>query len=137
MKEMIEIDLGREQLDQVLQGQAPGFASIIGACAMHDTPTMFSEGLTIARYSTPSRMILQRNCFWKPRTPRADGSKPWEGLETTDSEAVLRRLEQLAQNEVPIAAEVGKPEHVQKYSDLLTFAWIGARSIEDSKLVEQ
>lgn len=126
----------RIQTQEILQGTMPGLVAIAGPCANHDSQRILVEGMLLSNLASDSLVTLHRQPFWKPRSPALNGPKPWEGLEDTDPEIALSRAQLAVDEGVSIAAEIGKTEHINRYSDLLTFAWIGARSLDNMELID-
>lgn len=122
-------------LEKALSGP---LIAIIGPCSnqIENNDTIVSEGLQVASIGTGSIIGVHRIPFWKPRTPKPGAIKrPWEGIIDTDINTALELTAHEAYDlGIPIAAELGKPEHIGLFSPMLSFAWLGSRSVEDDLL---
>ena len=122
-------------LDSVLSGP---LLAIIGPCSnqIENNYTIVSEGLQVAGLGSGNIFGIHRIPFWKPRTPKPGAIKrPWEGIIDTDKHAALELTAHEAYDlRIPIAAELGRPEHVGLFGPMLSLAWLGSRSVEDGIL---
>lgn len=125
----------RQQVERILSGEDEGLVALVGPCANHKSRQIINEGRKLSELNTEGLVTVHRQPHWKPRTPKPNGPKPWEGLEDTNYEAALSRMEWADRRNVSIASELGKPEHIDRYVRLLTFAWIGARSLDNTALM--
>ena len=134
-----DIHSARSELSRLLNGEQAGIAVTAGPCAQYDSDIINNNADQLARERLPGLLLLSRHCLWKPRSSVAEGmEKPWAGWETTDPDDALRSIVDARSRGVQIAMEVGKVEHINRYcsQDLLTFAWLGARSLADDVLFE-
>lgn len=127
-------DLNRQKVNLILNGETNGLVAIAGPCANHKSRQIINEGKKLSKLDQSGLVTLHRQPHWKPRSPRLEGPKPWEGLEDTNYDAALSRMAWAQRKGVKIATELGKTEHINRYSHLLTFAWLGARSLSNYKL---
>ncbi len=129
----------REDVCRVIHGQDARLLVVVGPCSIHDV----DAAREYARYLLEERRkhaqdlcILMRVYFEKPRT-----SLGWKGLindphldGSHDMETGLRRgrglLLDLANAEMPTASEILDPISPQYLADLMSWAAIGARTIE-------
>ncbi|HVM51296.1 MAG TPA: 3-deoxy-7-phosphoheptulonate synthase [Candidatus Acidoferrum sp.] len=129
----------RERITRILQQKDPRLLLVIGPCSIHDVKAALDYGtrLNALRHEVQSEIeIVMRVYFEKPRTTIG-----WKGLindphlnGTYDMETGLKRarslLLELTAMGLPTATEVLDPIVVQYIDDLVTWAAIGARTIE-------
>ncbi len=130
---------GRQAIKDILDGKDSRKFIIVGPCSIHDVKAAleYAEKLkTLAEKVKDKLLILMRVYFEKPRTtvgwkglindPDLDGSFNLEkGLLTARS-----LLIQIAELRLPAATEALDPVTPQYLSDLISWAAIGARTIE-------
>jgi len=130
---------GRHDVQAILDGKDERKLVIVGPCSIHDLKAAveYAEKLNELRKKVEDKMvILMRTYFEKPRT-----TVGWKGFiydPYLDDSYSLKRGVELARgllvkiNELglPTATEVLGPIVVQYYSDLLSWAAIGARTTE-------
>jgi len=130
---------GRQAVKDILDGKDSRKFIIVGPCSIHDVKAAleYAEKLkTLAEKVKDKLLILMRVYFEKPRTtvgwkglindPDLDGSFNVEkGLLTARS-----LLIQIAKLGLPTATEALDPVTPQYLSDLISWAAIGARTIE-------
>lgn len=130
---------GRQAVKDILDGKDSRKFIVVGPCSIHDVKAAleYAEKLkTFAEKVKDKLLILMRVYFEKPRTtvgwkglindPDLDGSFNVEkGLLTARS-----LLIQIAELRLPVATEALDPVTPQYLSDLISWAAIGARTIE-------
>jgi 3-deoxy-7-phosphoheptulonate synthase len=130
---------GREAVRAILDGQDPRFLAVVGPCSIHDVHAArdYAQRLAKLRVEVSDRIVVvMRAYFEKPRTtvgwkglindPRMDGS--------FDMEAGLRMARRLLLDitvlGLPAGTEMVDPIMPQYIDDLVSWAAIGARTIE-------
>lgn len=124
------ISASREAFSDVIR-TGVGFIGASGSCSLtNNVYQTHRQGDELAKLSRTENglVTVQREPMWKPRSNPDD----WHGLETTEPEAAYNLLSILADAHAGLAVEVRTPEHIDRYGHLLTFAWIGARSLDDT-----
>jgi 3-deoxy-7-phosphoheptulonate synthase len=130
---------GREEVRRILLGQDRRLLVVVGPCSIHDVAAAreYADYLIGERRRLSKQLlILMRVYFEKPRTttgwkglindPHLDGSYDMEtGLRMGRS--LLRDLAELG---LPAASEVLDPISPQYLAELMSWAAIGARTIE-------
>ena len=130
---------GRETIKSILTGQDPRMLAVVGPCSIHDEKACMDYAQRLARVShdvADKLYIVMRVYFEKPRT-----TVGWKGLindphldGSFDMEAGIRLARKilLEVNHLGLAAgtEVLDPITPQYIADLVTWAAIGARTIE-------
>jgi 3-deoxy-7-phosphoheptulonate synthase len=129
----------RERIHRILQQKDPRLLLVVGPCSIHDVNAALEYGrkLNGLRQEVADHIeIVMRVYFEKPRTIIG-----WKGLindphldGTYDMESGLKKarrlLLDLTEMGLPAATEVLDPIVVQYIDDLVTWAAIGARTIE-------
>jgi len=129
----------RERVNRILQQQDPRLLVVAGPCSIHDVNAALEYGtkLNALRQEVAAQMeVVMRVYFEKPRTiigwkglindPHLDGTYDME----TGLKKARRLLLDLTALGLPAATEVLDPIIVQYIDDLVTWAAIGARTIE-------
>lgn len=133
------INHSRETIGNILQGTDNRTLLVVGPCSVHDIIGVreYARNLKKLSEKTADRFfIIMRVFFEKPRT-----SKGWKGIlhdPHLDGTAALddglrltrQILMELAQMEVPAAAEFLDPFICHYLSDLISWGCIGARTTE-------
>jgi 3-deoxy-7-phosphoheptulonate synthase len=133
------IAAAREEVCRVIHGQDRRLLVVVGPCSIHDVAAAkeYADYLTGQRRRLGKQLlILMRVYFEKPRT-----SIGWKGLindphldGSYDMETGLRigrgLLRDLAELGLPTASEVLDPISPQYHAELMSWAAIGARTIE-------
>ncbi len=129
----------RQRVNDILQQKDPRLLVVIGPCSIHDVKGALEYGtrLNTLRQEVATQMeVIMRVYFEKPRSTIG-----WKGLindphldGTYDMETGLKRARRLLLDltalGLPTATEVLDPIIVQYIDDLVTWAAIGARTIE-------
>ena len=129
----------RQRVQDILEQKNPRLLVVVGPCSIHDVAGALEYGtrLNALRQEVASQMeIVMRVYFEKPRSTIG-----WKGLindphldGTYDMETGLKRARRLLLDltamGLPAATEVLDPIIVQYIDDLVTWAAIGARTIE-------
>jgi 3-deoxy-7-phosphoheptulonate synthase len=129
----------REEVCRIIRGEDRRMLVVLGPCSIHDVGAAneYADYLVNERRRLGDRLlILMRVYFEKPRT-----SLGWKGLindphldGSYDMETGLRMgrslLRDLAERGVPAASEVLDPISPQYLAELISWAAIGARTIE-------
>jgi phospho-2-dehydro-3-deoxyheptonate aldolase len=132
----------RLAVSRALGGESTRLAVIMGPCslALENSGLALSESARLAELTQdPDSNIVavHRLPPWKPRSDE----KSWWGAETSDDpaevEEVYALLQQIAERHGNIGMEIGHIPHLERYGNLLTFGWQGARNLQDSQLTEQ
>jgi 3-deoxy-7-phosphoheptulonate synthase len=130
---------GREQVKRVVRGEDPRLMFIVGPCSIHDEQAGLEYAERLARLSEQlceHVLLVMRVYFEKPRTTIG-----WKGLiydpkldGTFDIESGLQRargfLLRLGAMGVPVATEFLDPIVPQYLADLVSWAAVGARTVE-------
>jgi 3-deoxy-7-phosphoheptulonate synthase len=130
---------GRESVKAILEGRDERFLALVGPCSIHDVHAAeeYARRLASVRADLSDRMvIIMRTYFEKPRTtvgwkglindPRLDGSFDIErGLRL--ARGLLLGITALG---LPAGTEMLDPITPQYIDDLVSWAAIGARTIE-------
>ena len=130
---------GREMVRAILEGRDPRFLAVVGPCSIHDVVAAedYARRLAALRVELDERIaIVMRAYFEKPRTtvgwkglindPQLDGSFDMErGLRL--ARQLLLRITALG---LPAGTEMLDPITPQYIDDLVSWATIGARTIE-------
>jgi 3-deoxy-7-phosphoheptulonate synthase len=130
---------GREAIQAILSGRDPRFLALVGPCSIHDVRAAEDYALRLAalREALSDRIhVVMRTYFEKPRTtigwkglindPHLDGSFDMEeGLRL--ARELLRTITGLG---LPVGTEMLDPITPQYLDDLVSWASIGARTIE-------
>ncbi len=131
------IATAREQLCRILNGQDSRLLLIVGPCSIHHVGMAKEYALklkSLADVLSDTFFVVMRTYFEKPRT-----TKGWKGIlydpwldGSDDVETGLQWTRQLLLNladlQVPTAAEFLDPASVAYFGDLLTWSCIGART---------
>jgi 3-deoxy-7-phosphoheptulonate synthase len=130
---------GREEVKAILDGRDHRFLALVGPCSIHDPGATleYADRLTKLRAELADRLaIVMRTYFEKPRTivgwkglindPALDGSFDMErGLRLA-----RRLLLDITELGLPAGTEMLDPITPQYIDDLVSWAAIGARTIE-------
>lgn len=133
------IKKSRSQLTSILNGEDTKTALIVGPCSIHDVTSAKDYAVKLKELSesvSDTFLLLMRVYFAKPRTTIG-----WKGIlydpyidTSHDIEMGIRWTRQLlvdlAEMEIPIAAEILDPLTAPYFSDLITWSCIGARTAE-------
>jgi 3-deoxy-7-phosphoheptulonate synthase len=135
----VAVVAGREAVKAILEGRDGRFLVLVGPCSIHDVSAAeeYARRLNQLRVELDDRMvIIMRTYFEKPRTvvgwkglindPRLDGSFDMErGLRLA-----RRLLLDITSLGLPAGTEMLDPITPQYIDDLVSWASIGARTIE-------
>lgn len=127
----------RREILEILEGRSQRFLIIVGPCSIHDTQAALEYATRLRALSaeiSDSFLVIMRVYFEKPRTslgwkgflydPELDGSHQIaQGLKLT-----RQLLLDLADLQMPTAAEFLDPLTVPYVGDLISWACIGART---------
>lgn len=131
------VNMMRHRIQQILDGEDPRLLLIAGPCSIHDI-TAAKEYATLLRNLMASVgntfQLVMRVYFEKPRT-----SLGWKGLLydpfldgshdiATGMRLTRQLLQDLADMEVPTAAEFLDPSAAHYFGDLISWGCIGART---------
>lgn len=129
---------GREDVIGILTGKDKRLLVIAGPCSIHsyDEAIEIAKGLSEAAQKYSEKMvILMRVCCDKPRTkrdwcgwfsdPNLDGSHDIALGYKMGRKLML----EIAEMGLPIACELLTPNNFHVVSDVVSYAWIGARTI--------
>lgn len=139
LQQRMFIEKSRQQIIQVLDSRDPRLLLIVGPCSIHDVHAAKEYAIklrTLASQVSETFLILMRVYFEKPRTtvgwkgllydPHLDGSNAIStGLRVT-----RKLLLDIAELEIPAAAEFLDPISCYYFSDLISWACVGARTSE-------
>jgi len=130
---------GREAVRAIVEGRDPRFLALVGPCSIHDVDAAeeYAERLARLREELSDRLcILMRTYFEKPRTtlgwkglindPHLDGSFDLESGLRMARDLLLR----VTGRGLPAGTEMLDPITPQYIDDLVSWAAIGARTIE-------
>lgn len=130
---------GREEITRILEKKDHRMIAVVGPCSIHDPEAGLEYAQRLSRISEKTKdtiRIIMRVYFEKPRTtlgwrglivdPHLDGSYDIaEGLQSA-----RRLLLEITKMGLPVGSEVLDPIVPQYISDLISWASIGARTIE-------
>lgn len=130
---------GRSQISDIIQGKDDRMIVIVGPCSIHDEQSCLEYSERLGYLSNQLKdhlLVVMRVYFEKPRTTLG-----WKGLiydpqldGTFDIESGLRRargfLLKLGEMGIPAATEFLDPIVPQYLADLVSWAAIGARTVE-------
>lgn len=133
------IKTSRETISAILSGKDPRLLLILGPCSIHDEVSAIEYATklkTLSAKLSDTFFFVMRTYFEKPRT-----SLGWKGMLydphlngsndiASGLTATRRLLLQLAEMGVPAATEFLDPATPQYISDLISWACIGARTVE-------
>lgn len=139
LKQKLFIESARNQIVDILEGVNPRLLLIVGPCSIHDLTAAKEYALKLKELASKvsdTFLVLMRVHFEKPRTTLG-----WKGLlhdpylngsHNIDAGLHLTRqiLLELAEMEVPTAAEFLDPFSCYYLSDLISWSCIGARTSE-------
>jgi len=111
------------------------FLVFLGPCALSDHRSIIEDdGAIIMDFEEKNEGIttLYRLPPHKPRSQQDS----WKGLETTDPDLTTDILLSMAALYGNLAIEVVLKKHINRYKDISTVAWFGARSIDDIELLD-
>lgn len=126
----MNLEQNRQQAEQFIRRLDSGLLAVVGPCANHDSDILRREGEQLAAITTDTLLPIHRIPHFKPRSNDND----WHGIVESDPELVRPLAEQEVRSHINIAVEVGCEAHVHEHEDLLTFAWTGARNINNMRL---
>jgi phospho-2-dehydro-3-deoxyheptonate aldolase len=129
-----ELDIKRIEVTRVLAGRDEGFVAIVGPCANQKNRKVIHEGTQLAKLAKDGLVTVHRVPTWKPRTPRKDGTMPWQGLEHRNPTGALSRVLWECRKNIPVALEIKDRAMAIKYGHLATMMWLGARSSGNAQL---
>ncbi len=129
----------RSQIARILSGQDPRLLLIVGPCSIHDLPSAKEYALRLQSLNqrfAGTFLIVMRTYFEKPRTVRG-----WKGMlydphldGTNDMAYGLRQARQLLLSltdmQIAAATEFLDPVTPRYFGDLISWACIGARTVE-------
>jgi len=129
----------REQIQRIITGQDDRMLMLVGPCSIHDEKAglEYAQRLLSLKKRIEDRiMVVMRVYFEKPRTttgwkgfindPRLDGSMEMkEGLERG-----RRFLHEVVRLGIPAGTEMLDPVTPQHFADIMSWAAIGARTVE-------
>jgi len=131
-----EIESSRQRVNLALNEESL-FLDVSGPCTfrLQDIVTMDIEAASLKVLPTiqPGLVAIQRDAIWKPRSdPNAN-----HGIESTDPLLAFEIIRALSDRYAIASMEFGSVEQVVKYANLLSFAWIGARSKDETELMKK
>lgn len=143
----LRVEVGRQRVGDILDGQSPGLVGVIGGCAMNgDARTIRREGDAQHQVTQTEAglYVVHRRPPWKPRSDPNE----WHGMETDDpdgegAEYAYRTIVNEATWGSGVAIELNwldeahTETHADRYGDKLVFGWIGGRAINDVPLMER
>ncbi len=131
------ISASRQRIRNILNADDPRMLVVVGPCSLHDIEASleYAQRLkNLAQTLSPQLEIVMRCYLEKPRS-----TVGWKGmllqpeLGSSDSnglEQSRRLLRDIAEMQLPIATECLYPAAAQYLEDLLSWACIGARTVE-------
>jgi 3-deoxy-7-phosphoheptulonate synthase len=131
----------RQAIKDVLDRRDQRFLAIVGPCSVHDEAKTLEYVRRLKALSDELEdklLIVVRLCFEKPRTRNGweGAGNDWDGDGRSDIGESLRRSRKLlwrvAKLGLPVASEALDQNSEQYLSDLLSFVWIGARTVEST-----
>lgn len=135
----MQVDSSRKVIKDIIAGKDKRLLVVVGPCSVHDEAACleYAERLSnISQHYRESLFIVMRTYLEKPRTklgwkgfisdPDLDGSNNYrEGLYR--SRSLLYKINKMG---LPVATEILNPYLLPYYSDLISWAAIGARTTE-------
>jgi len=125
----------RSSISDAIRNHESKLISTIGPCPLVDETLIINseaeEKLKLEQ-SLNNLIVLDRQCFTKPRTNPAD----WQGLDSSDPEKAMTIIGNLSQVHSNVSAEVRFESNMTRYSDYLSMVWTGARNINDYELIK-
>lgn len=125
----------RNEIAEAINNPHDNLISIMGPCPMvDDEVTIFDEAKSkkASERKHDNLIVIDRQCFTKPRTNPAD----WQGLDSTDPETAQEIIGELSEDFANVSAEIRFDRNLTSYANMLSFIWTGARNIEDDNLFE-
>lgn len=130
-------------ITKILAGEDNRSLAIVGPCSVHDTTEAFEYAKRLASLAQELKntmLISMRVCCDKPRTkkswtgffddPRMDGSCDiaygWR-----EGRKLMVKIAELG---LPIAVEFLDEDNFQGIDDLVSYVWVGARSVQSQRL---
>lgn len=126
----------RRSIENILKGVDERQLMIVGPCSIHDVDEAYEYAKLLAKWSKhqPKALVVMRVCCDKPRT-----KKDWRGIFNDPgldgshdiakgyriSRELMIRISALG---LPIACEALSPSNFHVVSDLVSYAWVGART---------
>lgn len=128
----------RRIIEDIIIGRDPRQLLIVGPCSVHNTKEVLEIADLISSIMTQKQdkyYLVMRACFDKPRT-----KKDWPGFmsdphldgtyDFAEGYRQIRRLYgDILELGVPIACEMLDIDHYNIVSDMVSHAWIGARTV--------
>ncbi|MES2087440.1 MAG: 3-deoxy-7-phosphoheptulonate synthase [Patescibacteria group bacterium] len=137
------IGTARKIGQRILRGVDPRFMLVLGPCSVHSTEDCLEYGrwLSVLQKKFGSRIFfMMRLCFSKPRT-KPDWTGFWSDPDLDGSYDIEkgwregRRLAlDLSELGIPIATEYNDIPGQQRFDDLYSLYWIGAREVTNQQL---
>lgn len=131
----------KNSIRRILDGDDPRMIALVGPCSIYGEDATLEYGARLSRLAQEVRsqfLIIMRYCVAKPRT-----NGGWKGIfkepnllrrSTTDIPEGQRISRKLAVNllelGIPIGGEILDNEMIEYLDDALSYAWIGARTVE-------
>jgi len=129
----------QDTIPKILRGEDKRLLVVVGPCSIHDlrSARVYAEKLADLRQKLADRLyIVMRVCGDKPRT-----GKDWEGFfndphmnNSCDIAYGRQGIRHLMQDVnalgLPVGAEVLDADNTHCTSDLLGYAWVGARTVQ-------
>jgi len=129
-----EVYLKRQEISEAIRHPQDNLISIIGPCPMVDEPQIILKEASVKtdlENEHDKLTVLDRQCFTKPRTNPAD----WQGLDSSNPEAVQEIISNLSDSYGNAAAEIRFERNLVNYANYLSFIWTGARNISDNNII--
>jgi 3-deoxy-7-phosphoheptulonate synthase len=130
----------RQDVTRCLTGEDKRLVVIVGPCSEDDS--VQPDGTpSVVRYAQELKKLAEDKAInehllvimrCNPAKPRSDLGLA--GLEQKDPVAAHKLLTDISNLEVPLAIEVMNSDHLARYGQLLSLAWIGARNIAETHL---
>lgn len=131
------VEKSRDQIRQIIKGNDQRLLLVMGPCSIHDITAAKEYAIklrSLAQEVSDTFYIVMRTYFEKPRTARG-----WKGLLydpwlngshdiSTGLHWTRQLLLDLAEMEVPAAAELLDPASAYYFGDLISWGCIGART---------
>lgn len=133
------VEKGRREVEEILEGEDPRLLVIVGPCSIHDEASAlaYAGRLAMERHRYKKKLcIIMRSYFEKPRTTIG-----WKGLindPLLDNSYEINKGSRLAREilckithrGLPVATEFVTTRTPQFLDDLVSYAAIGARTVE-------
>jgi 3-deoxy-7-phosphoheptulonate synthase len=131
-----QILLARDTVENILTGKDGRILLIVGPCSIHNVDEAYQYAKLLKTWAEkhPQAFVMMRVCCDKPRT-----KKDWRGIfndpnldgshDLAKGFRISRKLMvDICELGLPIACEALSPANFHVVSDIVSYAWVGART---------